>query len=301
MGCVALLASGVSLQADASPITSQGSGKPAAAGLSLRNQKLRAIDSLKALQSAQVQQMEAIDLAVDRLLRETQTISLAAPDATPVEKQINGTTARLSQLQSQRDEAFLRRDLYGQLLFRLDTKWTGSRQNTQNLNEFFSQELLEMAKTEIAGSSAEGSVKVPSSMWRFFVYLSIAIREIPDRREDPVEFVKSFTEFSSIRNAKSPLAYLDSRNYTNGAQSQAARPMKRDDIGRILEAQLKQLPPARPAASSADIELRTSQPSSQSPTGASESREVNLGSETNRDSGQNSGRDTGETDRTAGK
>jgi hypothetical protein len=231
--------------------------KPLSERAEIRN-KSKVLDDLKSFQNKQLQTLADIEQSIRKILQETQSVSLKSGDPVALEKQLRLVPVRLRALKEKREELQLRRDFIDQLIFQVDTKWTA-----QNLQTFLEQQLTEMALTDLAPASGNASAS-QTELWRFYLYLSIAIREIPEPREDLLAFVTGYMDFSTIRSPKSPLAFLESRNYTNGQMSQAANPAKREDVGSLVDRRLQELgllktPSAtsRPRPIRANIELRT--------------------------------------------
>lgn len=216
--------------------------------------KAQTIDNLKQIQRKQLQTLESVDQSIRKLLAESQSVNLRDGDAVAAEKHMLTIPQRLANLQTQREELLLRRDFMDQIIFQVDSKWT-----TQPLAVFLEQTLLDMAAAELTTGGAS-----KTEFWRFYTYLSIAVREIPEPREDLIEFLAGYLEFSGIKTPKSPLAYLDTRNYTAGSISQAAKPGRRDEAGSDVERRLRaigQLTKDRPHGTSS----ATTQPAPHAP------------------------------------
>ncbi len=208
--------------------------------------KVQVLASLKALQGHQTQQLEATTQSIQRVLLETRSITLQkGNDSLASESVLTNLPERLGDIQRHRDELRLRSDFLNQLAVQLENKW-----NAQSLNQFLEQILFEMALNELTNPSNHEASSDPlrRRVWLFYTYLSIAIREIPDPREDTLAFLSGYMEFSSIQSPKSPLEFLDSRNYTNGSISQAAQPVQRDQLGALVEKRLQALGAANKVA-----------------------------------------------------
>lgn len=218
----------------------QSPARPAigvAASSPQRQLKPEIIASLRALLEKQSNALKANDLNVRKLIEETQTVRLGA-DQVQGERQLQSLYKRLNSVMAEKEEFQLRYDFLTQLIFQIDSKW-----GSEPLQEFLEHQLLEMAITDASNTN-------PIKAWRFYSYLSIAVREIPERREDLVAFIGGYLEFSGIREPKSPALFMNTRNYTNGATSQTARPVSREQLGEIVEQKMKEI------EAPADIELR---------------------------------------------
>lgn len=189
------------------------------------------ITRLKEIQRKQSQAIDSAAQSMRKLIAETQNIKIAADDAIVAERQLHTTTKRLAALREQKEEATLRYEFLEQLIFQFDSKWTN-----QPLAIFLEHQLLDMATTDLTSAQVNRG-----EVWRFYTNLSVAIREIPEPREDLLAFLDGYMEFSSIKNPKSPLQYLSSRHYTNGAVNQMATSTNRDDISAGIEKRLKDL------------------------------------------------------------
>jgi hypothetical protein len=213
--------------------------------------KAQLLEGLKGLQRKHLQDIETLNQSIRRIMQEAQTVSLKGNEDVATGKLLQSIPARLSHLQTQREEFLLRRDFMDQLIFQIDSKY-----GTQGAALFLERTLLDMAITELTASSPS-----KNELWRFYTYLSIAIREIPEPREDLLAFMAGYMDFSSLRSPKSPLVYLSSRHYTNGAISQSARPVRREDVGSLVENRLKELSLSGSIRAAepdkADFELRT--------------------------------------------
>ncbi len=193
--------------------------------------KAQTLESLKQIQRKQIQTLENVDQSIRRTLSDSQSVNLRGGDPLNDEKQMQAIPQRLSSLQARREELLLRRDFLDQIIFQVDSKWT-----TQPLAVFLEQTLLDMAAAELTSNPP-----AKTDFWRFYTYLSIAIREISEPREDLIAFLSGYLEFSGVQKPKSPLAYLETRNYTAGSMSQAARPGRRDEVGSGVERRLRAL------------------------------------------------------------
>ncbi len=221
------------------------------------------IARLKTIQGKQSASLQSAEQSIRKVFEETQGVRLGA-DQVMSERQIQGLYKRLNSALSDKEELQQRYDFLSQLIFQVDSKW-----GSEPLQEFLEHQLLEMAITD---ANAANSTK----LWRFYSYLSIAIREIPEKREDLISFIDGYLEFSSIREPKSPALYINSRNYTNGAINQSARTVDRDQLGAVVEKKMKELesigigaapvpsptvaPDATPNENAGTVEIRTRVP-----------------------------------------
>jgi hypothetical protein len=201
-------------------------------GISTRTQQAQSkpevISRLKTIMQKQSTSLQSADQTIRKLFEETQVVRLGA-DQVLSERQIQSLYKRLATAMTEKEEVQLRYDFLSQLIFQVDSKW-----GSEPLQDFLSHQLLEMAITD---ASSANSVK----LWKFYSYLSIAVREIPEKREDLISFIDAYIDFSTILEPKSPAIYVNSRNYTNGAVNQSARAVNRDQLGAVVEKKMKEL------------------------------------------------------------
>ena len=86
-----------------------------------------------------------------------------------------------------------------------------------------------MAMTDITDTKGEGK------LYKFLVYSSIMVREVPDPREDAILVFEDYLNFSNIVDPKTPALFLANRNYTSGNLSYSAKPVSRDRVGDFIE------------------------------------------------------------------
>jgi Skp family chaperone for outer membrane proteins len=216
--------------------------------------KTQVLDTLKNLEKRELEKLEQIDKDIRKKLAESQDLRIQPEAMGLTEIKFDRFGASLDKLQAERREHNLRREFFDQLVFQVDTKWDG----TQQLKEFFGQRLLDMALADLSGNPGESG-----ALWKFEGYLSVALREISELREDSVAFIDGYIQFSTLSNPKSPYLYLSERNYTDGSTSIAAHPVSADKAADGLDKKLRALGliepktrVARKTKSDADIELR---------------------------------------------
>jgi hypothetical protein len=158
-----------------------------------------------------------------RALQTKQIQTLASLDHLPDFKLKNAT------LVADRKEARLRRQFYDQVIFSVDTKWT-----SLPLREFLEKEFISRAQNDIAADDRDDQIAA-DPLWKFYTYLSVAIRDLPEPREDLIAFIQGYVAFSSISSPKAPAAYVAQRAYSNGIVSQGARQRNEDELGDGVE------------------------------------------------------------------
>lgn len=130
-----------------------------------------------------------------------------------------------------RKELLLRRDFLTQLVAKIATEF----HDQNNLADFLSQILLKMSYQEALKSEAN------SPMWKFLSYLSSALKSKSISQEDPIRFVESYMNTSSISEPLPPKKFFDNRNYTDGLVNLKAAHSSRTQVGDELDSVLKQL------------------------------------------------------------
>lgn len=207
---------------------------------------------LKQLQSRQLQTTREIEDQIKSRLRDSASIRLK--DGAIADKKASEITAQIAELEKKRAEATARQLFVDRLILAVDARWSGG-----NLQKFIEFQLLDMATTDLLNPQ-EGS-----SIWKFLVFASIAVREIPERNESPISILENYMDFASVLNPKPPAEYSNSRHYTDGSASYTSRAADRSQLGDYLEDRMKELRPLPPGPQStphvtqpakADIEIR---------------------------------------------
>lgn len=134
---------------------------------------------------------------------------------------------QLTSLRTKLDEFKHRLYIIDRLIFQVDSKYSG-----QTLKTFIEQNLLEMAYTEFLNNE---------SIWRFMIYLSVAVRELYNPHEDIVGFIEGYINFSTISHPRSPFEYLHEGNYTNGSQVSSGSPIPQEELGEAWEKHVEKL------------------------------------------------------------
>lgn len=187
------------------------------------------ISKLKNVQAKQSQLLSEIDVKIKGKLKETQSIKVA-DDAVHSEIRMNRLQESMDSLEQMRREAIERSQFVDRLIFAIDTKWT-----KDSIKIFLEQTLLDIASAEMNQTDAKAS----SHIWKFATYLSVAIRELAEPREDLIAFIDNYMEFSTITLPKPPTAFSQARSYTNGVKSESAKVINVEDLGDGVEKRVK--------------------------------------------------------------
>lgn len=200
--------------------------------------KRELIARLKSLQEKQVAEIQTLDNAIRKQLQSSQTVTLTAQGLPVAGMKANDMTKQIDELARKKNETNARREILDRLIFTIDSKWTN-----QPLQPFLEQQFLEMAASEL-GDGRDGK------LWKALTYLSICVREVPEPREDIINVIEGYMNFTDILSPKTPAEFMASRDYTNGSESASAKPASRDSIGdgieELLPTQEKSKEPAEP-------------------------------------------------------
>lgn len=137
-------------------------------------------------------------------------------------------------------EKDLRLDFVDRLLFQTERKYKEG-----NLKEFLQKTLEEMADTdEMAANQSFGS------MSEFLLNLQDALRDLLEQNENPIEFLRAFTNYSGLTNPKTADEFAETRSYYDGKHLSAAHPMSLDQAAEVVEQKEKEAADARQALES---------------------------------------------------
>lgn len=128
-----------------------------------------------------------------------------------------------------RQEHMLRQEFLDRLIFQVDSKFAGG-----DLRIFLEKALTDMAKVDAVTSA------VDTGLWKFLKFAADAIHRLPEQKENIVTFLEGYMN-RSISNPICPDEYLNSRNYTNGAASEAGTPIDREDVGSATERRIHEV------------------------------------------------------------
>ena len=111
----------------------------------------------------------------------------------------------IQNLDQDRIELDARRRIVDQLIFALDTKWSG-----RDLKAFIEMQLMEMATIDL-----DSDLNDPrrGEWWRFLLQSSVALREIAEPNEDPIAFFESYMKFSQVLEPRNVIDFLLERAY----------------------------------------------------------------------------------------
>ena len=198
--------------------------------------KLEALAKLQTLAANETKALLELDQQIKRRIVETRELKLAHEDSALTARdrhKLNSFGATVEAILHERDERQARRSVYEQILFQVDSKWTGG-----TLREFLQGQMLEAAITD---ASESGSSQSTRKLWKLYAHLSVALREAADPREDPIDFIAGYIVYSSALNPKSPALFLEDRSYSNGSENSAARRMTLEKAGDEADKRLREI------------------------------------------------------------
>jgi hypothetical protein len=182
-----------------------------------------AVSQLKEIQTQNRSVLEKVDRQIQEQLKKSRDIKanhLIKGDHDPMIRSIEET---ITQLQERKREHLLRHEFLNELTNKFASSYKGGEPRT-----FMEQQFLEMAATELG----VGTFEQPQGdeYWRFLMYLSIAIREMPEQIENPFKFTESYMNFSTISHPKHPGDFRAQRNYFNSRKAEAGKPATADKV-----------------------------------------------------------------------
>jgi hypothetical protein len=182
------------------------------------------LSELQELQKNNLQTLQLIDRQLDTQLKATRKVQIDPETSVEV---LTELPASLKEIKGRQQEYVLRRDFIDRLIFQVDTKWNG-----HDLQPFLESALLEMAANDLKDESGHATNAA------FLTYLSMAVRELPERHENLVSFIEGYMNFSTLSNPKSPHQYLAERSYLNGAKTYLAKSVSRENVGDLVDAKI---------------------------------------------------------------
>lgn len=190
--------------------------------------KTQALENLKKARDNQQDEILKIEKEMKLRISETQTFQVKSDQERTLESKWFNYGESLRILSLKRQEALLKQKMIDQLMFEIDSKWNG-----QALRTFLEHSFLDMSLGELTDLTPEINRAL------FYTYMSVAIREVPEKTEDLIGFLIGYMNFSSVSKPRTPLAYLNTRNYSNGQKSVTAKALKSESISQLVEKRLK--------------------------------------------------------------
>ncbi|MGE0528906.1 MAG: hypothetical protein AB7G93_03275 [Bdellovibrionales bacterium] len=191
--------------------------------------KSDALNHLQELRNENVRQLRTIDAALSKKM-DVETRD-ASGKSIPLDKEVQS-------LQAAKREHLLRLEVVNRLIHQISKNFGGG-----DLRAFLEGALTDMAKVEVSKVDASAD----SGLWKFLRYARDAIRALPEQKENILSYLEGYMN-RSVSNPIRPEEYISSRNYTNGAESEAASPLSREEVGAIADRRLNEMNQGREAA-----------------------------------------------------
>ena len=177
------------------PSASEANSAKSQAITAVRAWRDRIIEQDRKAENAQASSLtQASRVSLKRDFSQPQTLEVLA-------REIESPLERLQALDDERLELKAQRQILDQLIFRIDSKWSGN-----NLKGFLETSLLEMAQNDLVEPGN-------GSWWRFLIQASIALREVAEPGADPLRFLEAYMTESTVLTPKSVLDLMRSQNY----------------------------------------------------------------------------------------
>jgi Zn ribbon nucleic-acid-binding protein len=107
----------------------------------------------------------------------------------------------IAKLDLDRWELKAQRQIVDQLVFAVDTKWSGS-----DLKSFLETTLLELSVTDLADPGQ-------GVWWRFLLQASVSLRESTEPGADPIRYLEGYMAESTVLEPRSALEIMKNKNY----------------------------------------------------------------------------------------
>ena len=107
----------------------------------------------------------------------------------------------ISKLDLERWELKAQRQIIDQLVFAVDTKWSGT-----DLKAFLETTLLELSMTDLSDPGQ-------GAWWRFLLQASVSLRESAEPGADPIRYLEGYMAESSVLEPRSALEIMKNKNY----------------------------------------------------------------------------------------
>ena len=136
---------------------------------------------------------------------------------------------RIQELSRARREHIFRQDFLDRLKFQIDNNYKSG-----NLRSFLITRLKKMTLIEVQGGRH-------STMWKFLKYLTVALENLSEPNENPIEFIEGYLRKSSFIDPLVPHIYGQTRNYSNGIDNEAANPVDKEKAKELIKKKLETL------------------------------------------------------------
>lgn len=161
----------------------------------LRTWRDRILENDRMSQNAQSGQINKLaKLSLKRDLSNSESLAIATGELeSPLEE--------LAKLDLDRWELKAQRQIVDQLIFAVDTKWSGT-----DLKTFLETTLLELSVTDLADPGQ-------GAWWRFLLQASVSLRESTEPGADPIRYLEGYMAESTVLEPRSALEIMKNKNY----------------------------------------------------------------------------------------
>lgn len=161
----------------------------------LRAWRERILENDRKSQNAQSGHINKLaKLSLKRDLGNTESLEIATAE-------VEGPLEEIAKLDLDRCELKAQRQIVDQLVFAVDTKWSGT-----DLKSFLETTLLELSVTDLADPGQ-------GTWWRFLLQASISLRESAEPGADPVRYLEGYMAESTVLDPRSALEIIKNGNY----------------------------------------------------------------------------------------
>lgn len=107
----------------------------------------------------------------------------------------------ISKLDLERWELKAQRQIVDQLVFAVDTKWSGA-----DLKAFLETTLFELSVTDLADPGQ-------GAWWKFLLQAAVSLRESTEPGADPIRYLEGYMAESTVLEPRSALEIMKNKNY----------------------------------------------------------------------------------------
>ncbi len=161
----------------------------------LRAWRERVLENDRKSQNAQSAQLNKLaKLSLKRDLSNSESLEIAT-------QELESPLEEIGKLDLDRWELKAQRQIIDQLVFAVDTKWSGT-----DLKGFLETTLLELSITDL-NDPGQGA------WWRFLMQASISLRESAEPGANPIRYLEGYMAESSVLEPRSALEIMKNKNY----------------------------------------------------------------------------------------
>lgn len=197
------------------------------------------VKDLAALRAANEKELGAVESSLQKILKNSVHATAEMLSDPQVQKGLDSILEQIRTLADQREE-FLARQRFLEKLFQIATAKLAPG---ADLKKSLWPLLLEWARNELALQTPDRS---EPEMATFLVFLSIAVREVPEPAERLGPFIGEYLNYSSVLNPKSPVEFAKKYDYIGGLNKVSGRKQAPQDEDEEFEAEIKSGSSAQP-------------------------------------------------------